>query len=110
VIYNVQSRRFAQRRQRPSPRRRLAKSHALTKPNQTAPSHPHYQVDPVSATRSNQPLRPKPKLNHSASTGNYFLLHVKIEALHPKQRTPNRSETSSFHATEPNAGSSHAGQ
>jgi len=76
------------------------------KPNQTTPSHSHYPVDPVSATRSNQPQRPKPKLNHSASTGNRFSLHVKIEALHPKQPTPNRTETSSFHATEPNAGSS----
>lgn len=46
MIYNVQIRRFAHKRQRPSPRRRLAKSQALTKPNQTK------QPLPIRITRS----------------------------------------------------------
>jgi hypothetical protein len=73
-------------------------------PNQTKPNNPFPSALPGRSGQRHpqQPTqRPKPKLNHSASTGNWFLLHVKIEALHPKQRTPNRTETSSFHATEP---------
>lgn len=105
---DLQRERERERRQRPSPRRRLAKSQALTKPNDPFPfalpgrSTSGHGPAPPAATSPKPP--PQTKQNPSASTGNWLLHHVKIEAFTPK--TAHSKSHGKAPATVPNAGSS----